>query len=235
MRKSIALFSFLVLSSVCELSAQSTYVKLRLGAISGYDFYRQGDLKFLNQSLTDMLPFEVSVIDDFSPKFFWGVYAQYELFKHLHLGPSYEYHYTGSRVGARDYSGAFSFDQYVRVHQIGLKSDYLFLQAKRLFFDAEVNAGFNLTSWKMDNYLKIEDNGDPERQIDYLNGFGWYLSPAIQIGYLVNPRINLTGTVGYTFDLKEKYRFKGFGGSNIVKTPEWDGLKLSIGIEFKLK
>jgi len=208
---------------------------MKFGLIGGCDFYSQDDLKFINESLPGMLPFDVSIIDEFGPKFFWGGYAQYALLKHLYLGPSYEYHYTGSRVGARDYSGAFSFDQYVHVLQIGLKSDYLFLRTKHLFFDAEVNAGVNLTSWKMDNRLNLEESGDAERQIDYLNGFGWYLSPAAKLRYQVIQAVFLTSTASYSFDLKEKYKYKGYQNSDVIRNPSWSGLKLSLGVEFLLK
>jgi hypothetical protein len=233
MSKSMVLFLLLVFSSLWQLSAQSTNTKLKFGAIEGYDFYNQKDLKFVNKSLSDMLPFDVRVIDDFK-QLFWGGYALYQLSNHFYLGPSYEFHYTGSRIGARDYSGVFSFDQYVHMHQIGLKSGYTFLQSEQLFLDAETNGGISLTRWKMDNYLKIGD-GDSERQIDYLNGFGWYLSPAIKVGSQVFPRVNLTTTVGYSFDLKEKYQDKDDRNLKIIKCPNWNGLKISLGVEFLLK
>jgi hypothetical protein len=208
MKKSIVLLLLLVLSSTWKLPAQSIN-KLKFGALGGYAFYNQDDLKLLNQNLSGTLPFEVSIIDDFKPSFFWGGYAEYGLSNHFYLGPAYEYHYTGSRVGARDYSGTFSFDQFVHVHQFGIKSDYLFLKVGKLSFDAELNGGVSLTDWKMDYNLKIGETEDySEHQNDHLKGFGWYLTPAHKSGYQLTSRVSLTGTAAYSFDIKENYRYE---------------------------
>ena len=89
-----------------QLSAQLNPEKIKLGVMAGYAFYQQDDLKSVNREILSQLPFESQIIDNFDPVFFFGCYAQYELFSHFYIGPAYEYRYTGSRLGTKDYSGS---------------------------------------------------------------------------------------------------------------------------------
>ncbi len=138
-----------------QLSAQLNPEKIKLGVMAGYAFYQQDDLKSVNREILSQLPFESQIIDNFDPVFFFGGYAQYELFSHFYIGPAYEYRYTGSRLGTKDYSGIYSFDQYVKAHQIGLKFDYSLVSLKKIVFNVQLNGGAGFTDWKMDSNLEI--------------------------------------------------------------------------------
>lgn len=233
MRK-IVVLTFILLS--LKLSAQNQTEKIKIGIQSGYAFYGQEDLKLLNQNVIGQVPFVVKAIDDFDPVFYFGAYIQYGLFNRFYIGPSYEYHYTGSRLGAKDYSGVFSFDQYVHTHQLGLKVDYSFITKTRTSFNIEMNVGPNFTDWKVISDLEIGDIGAySDLQKDYFKGVSWHFSPALKIDYRLIPSIHLFGAVAYSFDLIKNYHYNKNIDAEVLKTPDWSGFKLSLGMEFNLK
>lgn len=201
----------------------------------GYAFYQQDDLKSVNHQIQSQLPFEAGIIDNFDPVFYFGGYVQYELFNHFYLGPAYEYRYTGSRLGTKDYSGIYSFDQYVKAHQIGLKFDYSLLSMKQIVLNAQLSGGASFTDWKMDSNLEIGEEADySEHQLDKFKGHSWYVAPGISFGYRFIPQLTLTGSAGYSFDMAQKYKYLMNTAVNVINYPDWGGIKLSLGIELNL-
>lgn len=235
--KKIKLIFFLTLTTISQLSAQTFAENLKFGIMGGYDFFAQDELKAVNTSVINSLPFESKVINDFKPSFYFGTYLQYELFNHFDIGPSYEYHYSGSRVGSRDYSGQFIFDQYIHTHQIALKIDYALVSSDRIEVCIQLNGGVNLSSWKMDTDFELGDNGQFENQqsTDELEGFSWHISPAIKCAYQLVPKISLTAAAAYAFDLDPKYHYKDNKDWKATQSPEWSGVNISLGLEFRLK
>ncbi len=226
--KKTAVFLFLFFS--LKLSAQLDSAKIFVGGVSGYAFYNQGDLKFINQSVSEQLPFEVSVVDNFKPVLYFGAYAQFNLGKHFLLGPFYEYHSTGSRLGRKDYSGMFYFDQYVNVNIIGLKMDYSVYNYKKSALNLELNTGISLTDWQMKSVLVLGDDNNYDEDIDNFKGHSIIISPAIKYLFLVLPHVYLAGGVTCSFDINRKYAYEKDKNADIVKTPNWSGLKLFLEI-----
>lgn len=229
MKKIIVLL--FILTSL-QLSAQKNEERIKIGGGAGYSFFKQDDLKSINKNIITQLPFDANIIDDFGPSIFFGAYAMYSLKNRFHIGPAYEYHYSGSRLGIKDYSGTFSFDQYIHNHQIGLKVDYsLFLQPKTAF-KIELDAGANLTDWKMESKLIVGDNDYSEQQQEHLKGLSWYVSPVLKNDFCLLPQLYLVGTIGYIFDLFKNYHLVGKNAVDVVETPNWSGLKMYLGFEF---
>ena len=216
-----------------KLSAQFDPDKIKLGIHSGLSFFGQEDLKSINQEFKKQLPFETEIIDDFKPVLFFGGYSQYELLNRFALGPVYEYHYAGSRLGARDYSGIFSFDQYIKSHQIGMKFSYSLISEPQKAFIVEMNTGINITKWKTDSKLEIGEEGFfLQQDKDNFTGKSWNVTPAIRYIYkIINP-VSLFGNLAYSFDLAGKYIYEEDKSLDVTKAPHWGGLKVSIGVEF---
>lgn len=203
--------------------------------MAGYAFYQQDDLKSVNHQIQSQLPFEAGIIDNFDPVFYFGGYVQYELFNHFYMGPVYEYRYTGSRLGTKDYSGVYSFDQYVKAHQIGLKFDYSLLSMKQIVLNAQLSGGASFTDWKMDSNLEARKGGDySEKHIDKFTGHGWYVSPGISFGYRLIPQVTLIGSANYSFEIAPRYKYLMNTAVNVINYPDWSGIKLSLGIELNL-
>jgi len=230
MRKIILLF--LILLSI-KLSAQFDPGKIKIGVQAGYTFFEQKDLRSVIMTIKEQLPFTTEIIDDFKPFFYFGVYSQYELLNRFSIGPAYEYHYGGSRLGAKDYSATFSYDQYINSHQVGLKLDYALSSSIRAVFNFEITSGINISKWKTDMNLEVGDEGlfTEQQEMNY-KGHSWNISPAVKFGYHVIPEICLFGALTYSFDLLKKYTSLEIENVTVVKNPDWRGLKLSVGLEF---
>lgn len=230
MRKAAIWFLILI---PLQLTAQIKPGKIKVGVLSGYAFFKQGDLNEINQNVISQLPFVVRTIDDFKPYLYYGAYFQFELIRHFYVGPDYEYHYNGSRVGTKDYSGLFSFDQYVHTHQVGLKIDYLFASLPRTVFNIEMNAGANITDWRVVSNLEIKGiGGYSELEHSEFKGLSWHLSPTLKLEYRIISHVYLLGAFAYSFDVMKKYHYTRYKDFEVVKTPDWSGLKLSLGFEF---
>lgn len=224
-------FFLLILNSYL-LNAQDNEPKFRFGISGGYGTYNHSDLKSINQSAIKQLPFDTKIIDEFEPNFNFGGYCQTRLFNRFWLGPDYHYYYTGSRLGQKDYSGEYSFDQYLKAHAIGLKMDYVISAVDRISYQIELISGGSFSKWEMDSKLNISE--ESETQIDNLKGFSWYALPSFAVNYKVLKNISLVGSAGYSIDLIKKYKYEANRDIQITTMPDWSGLRLSLGVEFEI-
>jgi hypothetical protein len=198
------------------------------------------------QQEVSQLPFKAKILAEYEPSFFFGTYAQYELVKRLNIGPTYNYYYTGSRIGQRDYSGSFSSDQYLYTHAFGFKVDYLLARFSQFDFTIQLNTGINFTKWRGETKLIISEesiNMEGEfnsiyiqsyNNINVINGVGWYALPAICFDYHLSDRISLVSGIGYSFDFLHYYKHEFYKDIKLTSVPDWSGLRLSLGLEFKL-
>lgn len=224
-----------LLVSLCALflhAQEDTKIqKIKIGVIGTYGTYSQSDIKDINQIMIDGFPFESKVVDDFEPGYIVGAYLQYCIAGRFSVGPSYHYRYTGSRLGRCDYSGTFSFDQYLHAHSAGVKSDLVFADFGKMNLTAQLDGGITLTSWEMET--KLEVSGLSEQEKEELNGVSWYVSPAVSVNYMFLENCILFVSAGYSFDIVQKYHYKEDKSLDINKNPNWSGLLLSIGLEFQ--
>ena len=205
-------------------------VTIKVGFISGFDFYKQPGLRARNQYTINNTPFGVKIIDDFVPRPVVGSYIQYVLTSRFMVGPEYAYHYTGSRIGARDYSGLFSFDQYVKVHQLGFKFDYSVMKRNHSSVKLEMSTGAGFTTWEMKSDLELGENlENVEKNAASLKGISWYTRPALQYQFTFR-QLDLCGSICYSFEPLKKFTFE----NNVVKQelPSSNGFNLIIGIDY---
>lgn len=203
---------------------------IKAGFISGFDFYKQTGLRERNQFTIKNSPFDVNIIDDFIPRPIIGSYIQYVLNKRFSVGPEYTYHYSGSRIGTRDYSGMYSFDQYVKVHQVGLKFDYSVIIKNHSSVKLEMNTGAGFTRWRMESDLELGENMEyVVNNTASLEGISWYTSPAL--GYQFTFwHLEMSGSICYSFEPLKKFTFE----NNVIKQelPSCEGFNLIIGIDY---
>ncbi|TKG94180.1 hypothetical protein EYV94_12905 [Puteibacter caeruleilacunae] len=203
--------------------------KIRFGAITGYAFFNQKELKKVNDLTVDTMPFEVKNIDQFDPSFYWGGYIQYQLWEKIYLGPTYEYHYSGSRMGAKDYSALYIFDQSLHSHQIGLKFDNMVVKLKQSWLSIELNAGINLTHWEVVNKLEQDKNTYYMGPLDDVNGSSIFVSPALKYDYKLSEKLTLVSMLTYAMDFMHSF---SIDDNKLEDTPTWNGVKFAIGVEF---
>jgi hypothetical protein len=214
------------------VSGQDT-VKIKIGFFSGFDFYKQSGLRARNQYIINSEPFDVKIIDDFVPRPVIGSYLQYVLTKRFMMGPEYAYHYSGSRIGARDYSGMFSFDQYVKVHQVGLKFDYTVLIRNHSSLKLEMSTGAGFTTYRVESGLQLGENVENvEKDVESLKGTSWYTRPALQYQFSFG-HLDLCASIGYSFEPLKKFTYE----NHIIKQElaSCKGFNLIIGIDYAFK
>lgn len=205
-------------------------VMIKIGFFSGFDFYKQAGLSARNQYIINSEPFDVKIIDDFVPRPVIGSYFQYVLTKRFMMGPEYTYHYSGSRIGARDYSGIFSFDQYVKVHQIGLKVDYSVMIRNHSSVKLEMSTGAGFTNYKIESGLQLGENlADAVKDAVSLKGISWYTRPALQYQFSFR-HLDLFGSICYSFEPLKKFTYT----NNVIdkQLPSCKGFNLIIGIDY---
>jgi hypothetical protein len=207
-------------------------VMIKIGFFSGFDFYSQAGLRARNQYVINREPFDVKIIDDFVPRPVIGSYFQYVLTKRVTMGPEYTYHYTGSRIGARDYSGTFSFDQYVKVHQIGLKFDYSVLIRNHSSVILEMSTGAGFTNYKIESDLQFGENlVDAVKDAVLLKGISWYTRPALQYQFSFR-HLDLFGSICYSSEPLRKFKYE----NNVIKQdlPSCKGFNMIFGIDYAI-
>jgi hypothetical protein len=218
----------LLLFSLTASGQDSILVKV--GFFSGFDFYKQSGLSARNQYIINSEPFGVKIIDDFVPRPVIGSYLQYVLTKRFTMGPEYTYHYSGSRIGARDYSGIFSFDQYVKVHQIGLKFDYSVMIRNHSSVKLEMSTGAGFTTYEIESDLQLGENlGNVVKDAESLKGISWYTRPALQYQFSFR-HLDLCGSICYSFEPLKKFTYE----NNVIdqELPSCKGFNLIIGIDY---
>jgi hypothetical protein len=214
------------------LHAQEQESKFRFGILGGFGTFNQSAPKSINQEAIAQLPFDAKIIEEFEPNFNFGAYTQYQLFHRFWVGPEYRYYYTGSRLGQKDYSGVYSFDQYLHSHTIGIKMGYVLTEIDRFSLQFQLNSGIGFNKWKMDSKMTLGENS--ESQIDKLKGFSWYALPSFVANCRMFWGFSLVGSAGYSFDLVKKYKYQDNSEIKIIKNPNWSGLRLSLGLEYEI-
>jgi len=110
------------LSGLQTLRAQTNEKQdnIKYGITGGVAFFSESYLKQINIDVIKNLPFNVQTINNFPPTICYGGYILTPLGSRISLGPSYQFYTTGSRLGAKDYSGSYTFDQIISAHSLGL-------------------------------------------------------------------------------------------------------------------
>lgn len=225
----LLLISFMAQSAFCENTEKKK--EFKIGLSGGLAFFNETDLKKLNTDIISVLPFEVQIIDNFPSTICYGGYVLSSLNSWFSIGLNYQYYTTGSKIGARDYSGLYSVEQIISAHSPGLHAEILLKQSKCYLFYFESIAGMQLARWKLNETTQLGD----QQQVDNkeLNALKPFLFPGFKIMHPLIGHLNLGVTAGYSFDLGGKYRFNDDKQSKATTKVPFSGLKLKIAVEYK--
>lgn len=226
------LFVIILLILGFNTIAQENRPKLKLGVLGGFATYSFENLKDMNNEIINQLPFDVAVIDNFPSRFYFGGHALIRVASWYSVGPAYEFHSTGSRVGASDYSGFYHFDQILSTHQLGIENEICISKNIKPAVFIEVSGGVNFSSWKMEELLDVgEEKQEDKSHYDAVKPFVY---PAMKISYPVYKDFSAFAKAGYLFDLGGKYHLSGNKDyQSSIKVP-WSGFRISVGLEFEI-
>jgi hypothetical protein len=202
----------------------------RIGVTGGYGYYFQSDLKKINQDVKNQLSFETKLIDNFPPAFFWGIHFLYKLSPHIYIGPNYQFHTTGSRLGYKDYSGSYTFDQILSCNSIALQIEGSFLKEKKTTFCLNVAGGANFSKWKIIEELIVgEQNQSSSIKLSAIRPF---IYPSIKLKYSFISFLSISMSAGYSFDLGGRYKIKIPDPSVSNKIAKWTGPRAEFSIDY---
>jgi hypothetical protein len=211
-------------------TAQDNLPKLKIGGFAGFATYSFESLENLNKEVKGQLPFQTAVIDNFPVRISFGGHVLVRITSWYAVGPAYEFHSTGSRIGERDYSGSYHFDQIVSAHQLGLENEIRIIRGLKPALYLDISGGVNFSSWKMEEVLKISDESIEDRN-EY-DAIKPYVFPALKINYPVYRNLSVFARAGYLFDVGGKYHLSGNKDYQSALKIPWTGFRAAVGLEF---
>jgi hypothetical protein len=232
MKKRILLILYLTV--MFHLSVLS---QVSLQVYGGLATFKMDGLKDLNALAEESVPFDISNVDNFDPGFYFGASAQTALFSNLMVGLSYQYNTTGSRIGIKDYSGYYNFDQIVNGHLLGIEPGVIMTETPKYRLIFTIMSGALFTTIKTEEVLSV--SGQTEEDQEYMSAFSIPVYPSINLSVPVKDFISGYFSAGYMVDTGGKVHLKGNRDTvlNIdgypVKTG-WTGLRISAGLQVNM-
>ncbi|OFX53232.1 MAG: hypothetical protein A2066_13415 [Bacteroidetes bacterium GWB2_41_8] len=214
------------------LSAKEKPANIIFGVKTGYGWFNHDELKMLNRTVISSLPFNSTIIDEFEPSLNYGAYSQFEILPRFFLGLEYFHFYTGSRLGQKDFSGYYSFDQYLESNALGLKFGYELLKINKFSFNTYANSGLSLSNWQVESNLNT--GTQIVNKTDKLKGVNWYVWPEAVCNFNLSGNMSFIGSIGYSIDLTRNYKSESKLDVELTRNPDWSGFRMSLGLQYKL-
>ena len=225
-------FILLLILIIASVNAQeSDLTDFRIGFTHGTGLYFQHDLKVLNNEVENTLPFDVKTVNNFPPWPFTGGYAMIQIRKGFALGPAYQFHTTGSRLGQKDYSGRYYFDQILSSHALGLQGEFLLSEGSGPVFRFLIKGGVNFSTWKLKENLVIGYN--EEEDITIFKAVCPFLEPSFSFTWRLSNRLSAIICPAFHIGLGGKYHLKGNSSATTDKKPGWNGPRISFNLEYR--
>jgi hypothetical protein len=227
------LFAFIFLISCTSAFSQ----KLQIGIGTGKLLYDQEPLKTFNTGISNSIPFETAVTDNFPATLYYQGEAGYN-FRKFFIGVNYAYHSTGSRLTASDYSGSYYYDVILTGHMPGLTLGLFssFKNNLKLYYLSDIGAAFS--SLKLNETFILGDFPDQTEKFD-LETRSYFAKPHLRLSYeLYNAKVSLSGgyfiDFGAPFHLKDekKNKLKNFRNEEVKSG--WDGFITGVTVYFTL-
>lgn len=225
----IILFVF----SVVFGKAQENLPKLKVEIAGGFSTYSFENLERLNTEVAENLPFGTAVVDNFPYRIFYGGSVLLRLADWYSAGPAYEFHTTGSRIGARDYSGSYSFDQILTTHQLGLENEIKVSMGIKPAVFLDLTGGVNFSSWKMEEMLDLTEEFQEDK--NEFSAIKPFVYPAVKLSFPVYAQLSVLLKAGYLFDVGGKYKNTENRDFQSTQKIPWNGFRVSLGVSWRVE
>lgn len=225
------IFLFSGMQTILAQPVETQY-KLKIGFTVGATYFIEKDLKQLNTDVIKSLPLNVQTINNFPPYFSYGSYILSVLSPKFSIGPSYQFYTTGSRIGAKDYSGSYSFDQIISAHSLGILTELLITKNEKSVVYFESIVGIHLAIWKMEEKYNISDQ--EEKTTEKLRAIKPFIYPGLKYSFPIASSLGIAVKAGYSFDLAGKFRPESNPEIKSDTKVSFSGPRLSVAIEYGL-
>jgi len=194
-------------------------------------------LKELNDEVESQLPFDVKSVDNFDPGFYFGGSLQTTFSSKVLLGIVYQYYTTGSRIGQKDYSGYYTFDQIANGHFVGLEPGVIVLNKKAISIAASVQGGALFSGIKLNEHLVVGETESTDSQ--NLRAFSIAITPTVKASIPIIAPLRCSLSLGRMIDTggelhlpENKDAVLIINNSN-VKTG-WSGWRIAVELNINL-
>jgi len=206
----------------------------------GLGSYSMTDLKSLNETVKESLPFDTKIVDDFPMYWYFRPGISWRI-KHFEIGCIYQYQSTGSRISVKDYSGNYHFDTQVSSHTPGIKMGYMILENKILSLKIYSIGGIIFSKLKLDEYLEIYEEPLLSEEVGF-KGQNYYVEPGITMSHTFR-FLELAFNLGYNFQLGNQAFYVQNNKDAIlqnIKTrepikPGWTGIRIGLSVSYSIK
>lgn len=228
--KKILILIFLVFTASAIVAQEMETKDFKIGISGGGALFFEGDLQKINNELIRSSPLNLEIINNFPPFFTYGGYALSKMGKRLAIGPGYNFYTTGSRIGGKDYSGQYSFDQIISAHSLGIQVELLISEKEKSKIFFESIAGANFASWKMIEDLEIgEESQKDETSLKAVRPFVY---PGFKFSWNINRSIGIFLKGGVSIDIFGKFHLEGHPEAKSDTRANFSGPRINIGIEY---
>jgi len=231
MKKLILVFLWLIFSSASAQESQNLIFRVGYGTYS-----MKSQKKFQHEYNINS---NVRLIKVHSFPYFptLGISLNFPVSPSFSLGIWGEYASTGGRLHYSDYSGYAVMDQVLSTLQAGPFIQYRVNKSTSWPFYFTLHGSFAHTIEKLTSEIKV--NGKLDNEFFKLKSLNYGIRPGIMIAHHLNLFVFQMG-VGSELqihgELKDKRKkdiiFRTSDGKNL--TAQWDGIRLTFGIGFKL-
>jgi hypothetical protein len=228
--KKILILIFLVLAAFTIVAQEYETKDFKIGISVGGALLFTGELQKINNEAISSSPFNLETINNFPPNFTYGGFVLNKMGKRLALGPGYIFYTTGSRIGVKDYSGQYSFDQIISAHSLSILVEMLLSEKKKSAIFFEGIAGANFASWKMIEHLIIgEESQKDETSLKAIKPFVY---PGFKFSRKLNESIGIFLKGGVSIDIAGKFHLAGHPRAKSETKANFSGPRINIGIEY---
>lgn len=227
--KSVILFFFLLI-----LLNNITAQKILLSFDTGYGTYQMTSIKNILEKSMEMNAIQPHRVSNFPGYLFFRPYLTIE-YQHVNIGVAYTLMSTGSRYSLHDYSGEYKFDTQMIGNAAGIFAEIPLFSSDdfKLLVAAEMGIVYN--EMKLSEDLQLT-NINPQ-QYDYnLMSINNFVKPYLKATYKIRQNISANVLFGYHVDIiANKMHLEGNNVSVTDFYADWDGIRTSIGISYRLK
>lgn len=230
MNKLFFLFTLFVYINCTLAKAQ-----VEFGMESGIGSYNMKDLKELNNSILNDMPFDVKVVNDF-PAFF---YYRPSVFYGTHgykFGLSLSWQSTGSRISGKDYTGEYKFDMNVKSYMPELFVS-LPIISRKIECSLQGTVGISNSNLEIKEYFMVYDTLLTNTSYKF-KGHNVALEPGFRIKYPIK-KLTAGFYLGYQIMLysqtfyidNPRNKLQNEKTKNDIK-PNWSGFRMGISINY---
>lgn len=210
-------------------TAQSTF----LGFDIGYGIYEMSDNKEIIESYISSNGLQPHCVSNFPGYLFYRPYFGVEA-QHLNFGIAYTLMSTGSRYSLHDYSGEYLFDAQIVGHAFAAFAETPIYSLKGLRFLIAAESGIVYNSMNLSETFQLGETYSQQDDYDF-ESYNYFIKPYLKVEYGIRKRIKANVSIGYHMDLKaNNMHLKGDDMSESDFVSDWDGIRASIGISYRL-